>query len=262
MFPFFEVLWLKMYMTWIWIIFFLICFIIVSKYLCHKRHQDFYKIFYWLPIAIIITYFVWSYANFVLNYWLIPLNIEQLRILLSPYWYNFHFVWLLVWFFISLFIFFLNIKRYENKRIWADIIFFSFILSVIPLWIFLVFGDNFIWKVSSSSISVKPLTTQTELNKFGSVYPVWLFLSFLAIFDVLVTVFMKKRIKKFGQWIIGFVYFLLWLNIIFLFQQYPKYWVISFWWVTFDIKSYISFFAIMLCLHLYYKRNQKSNNIV
>lgn len=262
MFPFFQVLWLKVYMTWVWIVFFLICFIFVSKYLCNKRHQDFYKIFYWLPIAIIITYFMWSYFNFFLNYWLFPINSEQVKILLSPYWYNFHFVWLLSWFVLSLFIFFMNIKRYENKKIWVDIIFFSFILSVIPFWIFLVFWDNFIWKSASSWIAVKPLTTQTELNKFWSVYPVWLFLSFLAIFNSLFILVMKRNKKRFGQWMIWFIYFVIWLNIIFLFQQYPKYWVISLWWVTLDIKNYISFFVIMLCLHLYYKRNQKSNNIV
>jgi len=262
MLPFFEILWLKMYMTWIWIIIFLLSFIIVSNYLCNKRHQNFYKIFYWLPIAIIISYLLWSYSHFFLNYWLIPNSLEQIKILLSPYWYHFHFTWLIIGFVISLFIFFAKIKRQENKRIWIDIIFFSLILSIIPLGIFLVFGDNFIWQASTSWIAIKPLTTQTELNKFGSVYPVGLFLSFWAIFSVIITLISKRRKKRFGQGLLWFVYFILGLNIIFFFQQYPKYWVISMWWITFDIKTYISFFTIMLCLHLYYKRNQKWDIVV
>jgi len=262
MFPFFEVLWLKMYMTWIWIISFLLSFIIVAKYLCTKRHQDFYKIFYWLPLAIAITYLFWSYSHFFLNHWAFPNSLEQLKLLFSPYWYHFHFTWLLIGFFISLLIFFLKIKRYENKKIWIDIMFFSTVLSMIPLGIFLVFGDNFIGKASTSWIAIKPLTTQTELNKFGSVYPIGLFVSFLAIIDVIIILINKKRKKSFWQWMLWFIYFIIGLNIIFFFQQYPKYGVISLWWITFDIKTYVSFFAIMICLQLYYKRNQKSNTVV
>jgi len=258
MFPFFEVLWLKLYMTGLWIIFFLICFISVSKYLCNKWHQDFYKIFYWLPIAILITYFMWSYVHFFLNFGLIPLNLNDLKVLISPYGYNFHFVWLLIWFIISLFIFFVDIKRYENKRIWIDIMFFSILLSFIPLWMFLIFGDDFVWKINNWWLSIKPLTTQSDLNKFGQVYPIWLFFSFLSMFVVSIIILLKKKLKKFWLWLIWFMIWLLWLNIIFMFQQYPRYWIISFWWLSFDIKHYISFFVIMFCFHLYYKWNQKT----
>ncbi|HOQ79312.1 MAG TPA: hypothetical protein PLW94_03740 [Candidatus Absconditabacterales bacterium] len=262
MLPFFELLGLKMYMTGIGIIVFLLSFIIVARYLCTKRHQDFYKIFYWLPLAIAIIYLCGSYAHFFLNYGLIPNSLEQVKLLFSPYGYHFHFTGLVIGFVISLVIFFKKIQRYENKRIWIDIMFFSTVLSMIPLGIFLVFGDNFIGKVSTSWIAIKPLTTQTELNKFGSVYPIGLFLSFLAIIDVVIILISKRKKKKFGQGLLGFIYFIIGLNIIFLFQQYPKYGVISLGGITFDIKSYISFFAIMFCLQLYYKRNQKPNNIV
>jgi hypothetical protein len=42
-----------------------------------------------------------------------------------------------------------------------------------------------------------------------------------------------------------------------MFQQYPKYGIISIWWLTFDIKHYVSFFVIMFCLYIYYKWNQR-----
>jgi len=246
-----------MYMTGIWIIFFLISFISVSKYLCNKWHQDFYKIFYWLPIGIIIVYLTWSYVQFFLNFGLIPNSLEQIIILISPYGYKFHFVGILFWYIISLFIFLSNIKRYENKKIWMDIMFFSLVLSLIPLWIFLVFWDNFLWKSTVGFLSVKPLTTQSELNKFGSVYPLWLFLSFVSMFVALIMVIIKKRKKRFGDSILGFIYLLIGINIVFMFQQYPKYGIISIWWLTFDIKHYVSFFVIMFCLYIYYKWNQR-----
>ena len=62
-------------------------------------------------------------------------------------------------------IFFSSIKRPENKRVRADILFFSITLSLIPLGVFLAFGDNFIGKASTGFLAVKPLTTHSELNK-------------------------------------------------------------------------------------------------
>ena len=257
MFPFFEVLGLKMYMTWIWIIVFLLSFIIVSRYLCHKWHQDFYKLFYWLPIAILLTYFMWSYVQFFLDFGLIPQSMQELKILFSPYGYDFHFVWLLIWFMMSLVIFFRKIQRYETKRIWADILFLSLWLSLVPLWVFLIFGDNFIGKPSNGFFSLKPLTTESELNKFNGVYPIWLFVSFMSILVVLLTYFIKKQVKHFGVWIWWFVFLIIGMNVTFMFQQYPRYGIMTFGWITFDIKHYISFFVIMYCLHVYYKRSHK-----
>lgn len=262
MYPFVEIFGLKIYMTGLWIIAFLISFIIVAKYLCNKRHQDFWKIFYWLPVAIIIVYCLWSYSHFVLNHGLFPQSIEQIKILLSPYWYQFHFSWLIIGYIIAMFIFFRAIKRNENKRIWIDILFFATILSFIPLGIFLTLGDNFVGKTSNSWIAIKPLTIQSNLNKFGAVYPVGLFLSFLATISALLTLTFKKYKKQFGIWLIWFIIFIIWYNFLLFFQQYPKYGVTSLGWIVFDIKTYISFFTIMLCLNIYYKRNQKQSNLV
>lgn len=257
MFPFFEVLGLKMYMTGIWIIVFLLSFIVVARYLCNKWHQDFFRLFYWLPIAIIITYFMWAYVQFVLDFGLIPNSFYELKMLISPYWYKFHFIGIIVWFVFSLFLFFRKIQRYENKKIWADIIFFSLALSLIPLGIFLIFWDNFIGKPNTGLLSLKPLTTESELNKFNGVYPIWVFLSLVSAIVTLIIYFVKKNRKRFGEGMLGFVYLILWLNIVFMFQQYPRYGIMSVWGLVFDIKQYVSFFVIMFCLHIYYKWQHK-----
>jgi len=245
-------------MVGVWVVVFLFTFIIVSKYLCKKWHQDFYKLFYWLPIAILFIYFFGAYTQFVLDYWLIPRSLQEIKILFSPYWYNFNFIGLLIWFVISLFLFFKKIQRYETKRIRIDIIFFSLVLSFIPFWIFLIFGDNFIWKPSNSIFTLKPLTIDSELNKFNWVYPIWLFLSIWASIVIVISHFLKKKRKQFWEWIIWFILFLLGINVIFLFQQYPRYGVISFVGITFDIKHYISFFVMMYWLHIYYKWKSKT----
>ena len=258
MFPHFEVLWITVYMTWVWIIVFLLCFIGVALALCKKWHQDFYKLFYWLPLALIITYVMWAYVYFFLNVWIIPTDKAELLSIVNPYWYHFHFVWIMIWYVISLIIFFWKIKRYESKQIRIDIIFFSTAISLIPLWICLVFGDNFIWQYYTWRLSIKPLTTMSELNKFGSVHPVWLYLSFVGIISTLLGIIIKAKSKKFGTGLLWFIILIIWINIVFLFQQYPKYWVISLWKIVFDIKHYISIFTILLCLAVFFKWRKNS----
>lgn len=259
MFPYFRLFGMEFSMTSLWIIAFLLCYILIAHRLCKKWHQDFYKLFYLLPVAIIITYIFWAYVYFFLNNkWAIfPRSWWELLDILNPYGYHFHFVWILMWVAVSMLIFFSGIKRTENKRVRADILFFSITLSLIPLWIFLVFGDNFIWKASMGLLAVKPLTTNSELNKLWSVYPVGLFLSFAAIITTLLTLLIKKKKLIFGTWLIWFMILLVFINIIFMYQQAPRYWVLARWWVTFDIKQYASFFVIMLFVLLYYNRKRK-----
>jgi len=260
MFPYFRLFGMEFSMTSIWIIVFLLCYVFVAHRLCKKWHQDFYKLFYLLPVAIVITYVLWAYVYFFLNnQWsIVPRTREALLDMLSPYWYHFHFVWILLGIAISMIIFFSSVKRAENKRVRVDILFFSITLSLIPLWVFLAFGDNFIWKASTDFLAVKPLTTNSELNKLWSVYPVWLFISFVAIITILLTVFMRKRKWKFGTWLWWFIFLLVWVNLIFMYyQQAPRYWVLARWWITFDIKQYASFFVIMLFILLYYNRKRR-----
>ena len=258
MFPYFRLFGMEFSMTSLWIIVFLVCYLLIAHSLCKKRHQDFYKLFYLLPVAILITYILWAYVYFFLNnqWTIIPRTRETLIDMLNPYWYHFHFVWILLGITISMIIFFSTIKRAENKRVWADILFFSITLSLIPLWIFLVFWDNFIWKVSTSFLAVKPLTINSELNKLWSVYPVGLFLSFAAILSVLFVILTRKW--KFGKWLIWFILLLILINIILMYyQQAPRYWVLAIKNITFDIKQYTSFFVMMLFVLFYYNRKRK-----
>jgi hypothetical protein len=55
---------------------------------------------------------------------------------------------------------------------------------------------------------------------------------------------------------LGFAILLFIINIVLLFQQYPRYGVISMGSVMIDIKQYVSFLAIMYCLYIHHKRRQ------
>ncbi len=232
-----------------------ICFIAIVFYLTRKYKQDFRRFFYRLPILIILTYILGAYTDFILNVWFFPKG-EERFMLLTPYGYKFHFLGILMGFIISLRIFFKKIQRYESKKLRIDIFFYGISLSLVPLGFFLLLGDNFIWNPSTGSLAVKRLIEDSELRKFSSVYPIGIFISIGSlIITVLVTIF-KKRKKRFWFGMLGFAWLLIIINIVFLFQQYPKHGIISVGNVALDIKHHISFLIIMLCFYLYNKRER------
>ncbi len=262
MYPFFTIRGVKFYMTGIGIVVSFISFITIVWYLSKRYLQWFWKFFYWLPLVITLIYFLGSYTQFALsNQTLIPTSFEHIISIIGPYWYKFHFAGILVGLVIAMVIFFKKIKTVENKKTWADIFFYWFTLCLIPLGIFLLLGDNFIGKTSSSFLAMRSLHSESLWNKFDTVYPIGLFLSIWA--GLLASVLhLKKIIRKkrwFGmQWL---AYLLIIINIVLMMQQYPRYMVISFGSISIDIKQHISFFVIMMCFYFHKKRNSQKTII-
>jgi len=158
--------------------------------------------------------------------------------------------------FISIGIFLKKIVRIENRKNRADILFFAFSLSIVPLGIFLMLGDNFIGFPTDSVIGVKSLHFESQLNKFNAVYPIGLFLSIGSLMVALFILILKWSKKRTGYGILGFAILLFVINITLMLQQYPRYGVISLGSVMLDIKQYISFLGIMYCLYIHNSRRQ------
>ena len=244
----------KFYMTGIGIIVSFLVFIGVALYLSKRYHQNFWKLFYWLPLLIVLTYFLWSYTNFVFDVGMIPTTWAEFVTLLSPYGYKFHFMGLLVGLFISMFVFLKKITRVENKKVWSDILFFSLALSVVPLWLFLLMWDNFIGNTTTTWLGIKSLHSDSQRNKFNLVYPIGLFLSLWSLIVVLFIKILKK--KKFGYGMLGFAVILVLISLILILQQYSRHAVISLWSFMFDIKQYSAWFFALVA-YLTYRKRQK-----
>lgn len=259
MYPYIEFFWITIHTTWLWIIAFLFTFIFTAYYLTNKYHQDFLKFFYWLPLMIIISYFFGAYFSFFHEYWFIPNTLVELKALILPANYWFSFAGTLFWFVVSTIIFFSWIKRTETKKVWIDIFFLSVVLGLVPLWIFAIFSDTFIGKINESWFSIKALHPQSQLNKYNWVLPIWLFLSVWSLICGLFFVLWQRKKKSFWYWTLWFIVLLVWINIIFFFQQYPKHIPINILGITFDIKHYMSFFVIMFLLYIHNIRNWKNS---
>jgi len=258
MYPYFELFWKEVSVVLIGIIISFIIFLITSRNLTKKNHQDFLKLFYRLPGWIILSYILWRYITFSLETWIyFPSSISNIITILSPQNFNFHFVGLLIASRICSVLFFSNIKRTENKKIRIDILFISIANALIILWLFLTLWDTIIWKQTDSIFAIRALSDNSALTKFDWVYPIWLFMSFwILIIHIIITV-LSIVLKKNWLWMRGIIWILIVLNIVFLFQSYPRYWVISFLWISFDIKQYLSFLVIINCIITAQKREKK-----
>ncbi len=256
MYPYFTIRWLKLYMTGIGIVLSFITFVAVVWYLSKRNLQSFRKFFYWLPVIISLVYFLGSYTQFILSTQsFVPKTLTDIWTILSPYGYKFHFAGILLGIVTSLAIFFKNIKTLENKKVWADIFFFAFSLCLVPLWFFLLLGDNFVGNTTSSFLGMKSLHSESLWNKFDSVFPIGLFLSLGSLLVTFGIYIRKLVLKKKWLGLLWLAILLIVVNIVMMMQQYPRYMVISLWNISIDIKQHISFFVIMFCIYLYKKWN-------
>ncbi len=242
MYPYLEIFGIKVYTLGIGIVLCIFFFLFWLKHYSYKNNLNFWKFFTRFPLFIILIYFFWSYFYYLIEYFIVlPTSLAEVKMIFSPYWYNFSFIGLSFGFFLSLFIFLRRcpLKSEAKKRI--DIIFYSLALTLIPLGFFLLLGDNFIGKPTDSLIWIKTFFENSELIKYDRVYPVGFFVSIAGLFSFLLFFFLHYLFKLNGIWIFGFIILIIFLNFVFNFQQYPKHWVVEFMNIWLDLKNFWSF---------------------
>ena len=258
MFPFVEAFGTKISVMGIGIIICLITFLITTYQLCQKNHQDFFKLFYQLPLRIIIGYLLGRYTEFALETGVfLPRSLGDWIKILQPHNFHLHYVGMGIAMIFCLGRFFSSIKRTENKKIWADILFSWISNALIILGIFLTLGDSFIGSSTESAIAIKTFHPESNLNKFWSVYPIGIFLSIGVLCMSMVINLLKIFLKKNGLGLRGFIGMIITLLICFQYQYYPRHGIINILNSSRDIKEYLSVFMIGLITITIIKRNKK-----
>lgn len=258
MYPYFELFGKQISMIAVGLVISAIIFVVTARILTKRNHQDFLKLFYRLPVWIILSYILWRYVAYSLETWnFFPKSTSTFLTILSPQNFDFHFVGLLLSTWICLLIFFHGIKRTENKKIWIDILFFSLANSLIIFWIFLTLWDSVIWTPTDSIFAIRALTDNSALTKFDWVYPVGLFISFWVLIVHIIISMLNIIFKKNWFWMRWLIWILIVFNVVFLFQSYPRHGLITLWWISFDIKQYLSFIAIICCVITAIRRERK-----
>ncbi|GHV27638.1 hypothetical protein FACS1894176_09720 [Bacteroidia bacterium] len=258
MFPYFEVFGTKVSMMVVGLILALATFILTCYFLAKRNHQDFFKLFYQLPIRVIVIYVLGRYVSVALaTSSLIPSSLNDILTILRPHNFDLHFVGIAIAIFIFLASFFSSIKRTENKKIWADILFSAFCNGIIIMGIFLTLGDSFIGKQTTSGFAIRALHPDSSLTKFDGVYPVGLFLSIGALIVSVIFNFCKIFRKKNGLGMRGLLGLLVVINICFLFQNYPRYGLLTLFRTSFDVKQYLSALIFIVGVIVIVRWNRK-----
>jgi hypothetical protein len=177
-------------------------------------------------------------------------SLTNLKELLSPYGYKFHFVGILLGIVWAMRRFFKKLVVGSEKLKRIDVFFFATSIALIPMGVFFVLGDNIIWKPAPfSSLWVGDLTSTwvSELSKYGKVFPVGIFLSLISMLSLGLTFAWKSITKKHGRWFIGFAILLVLMNIVFAYQQYTRHGVLSILGLSLDIKNFVALFVAIVC---------------
>lgn len=228
------------YMTWLGIFVFLAVFVFCVRKGTQKYRLPFRLFSRNFPILLIIVYLSSTYTRYLVSQRVIfPVTLEQLLLYLSPWQYRFY-LWGILWWAVlarNYFKKYIPQKRYRLQRMFVFIK--SALRAAVPLWIFLTLGDTVIWKATDSRLSITALSRESNVATYGRVIPRWIYFSILAIVCL---VWMRKRLprgetRKRTPLIIAIALF--WLNILLLYQIYPRYLVIRIGNLTADFKNYI-----------------------
>lgn len=255
MYPFVTIFGFTIYMTWLGVALWILIFLYFVYYYCQKEKLDFLKFFYSLPLFLFLPYFFGRYVFVMLHKGiLLPGSISDFLALLSPYNYEFHFLGLLLGFVLYFSFFFKKVILPMEKGKWIDTFFFSSMLALVPVGLFLVLGDDYIGKQTTSSRWVPALTSVSEVAKFSKVFPIGLFFSFIAFVSFLIPRLIKKVKGMLFVWYLWFAIFFFGLSILFLFEQYTRFLVFSVGGFTFDINNYIAFFTARYLFLVYMRK--------
>ena len=251
MYPYFTLRDHKLYSVGIGIVISAFVFLVTAWYHAKVQKVQFSKLFFWLPTLLIATYLLgnWAWLWFESGVWFPLKSLKTLGAWLSPYWYNFHFVGLILWAIFAWRKFFKKIFMRTEKSKWVDVFFFSFAAALIPMGLFLLLWDTFIWKATDSWIWVVALLNDSKWTNFWRVLPLWIFVSIIGFLSYGVIVLAKRFIKtQKVRWYLWFSMIFFWYALLFLWEYYPRHWVVQFLWYTWDIKNYI---ALLLAIYFF-----------
>lgn len=253
MYPFLDIFWTQIHMTWVGVICFLLVFLVVTKYQAKRSWLDRKLFWSYVPYYLLVIYFVSSYMWYAIEEFIFfPLSLRQIMLYISPYEYTFHLVWIVISVALCVSHFFGIVKDKYKQVSWVDTRFYAAMLAFFPLGIFLLLGDNFVWIPQSWGISVSTFHPESKWVAYDSVIPLWLYLSLIALVSLWCKKMRTLRYPQSTGW--GFIWwsgFLFFLSILLLFQEYPRHLVVSFLGATWDIKNYVLLIAMWAMMWLY-----------
>jgi len=252
MYPFLDIFGIQLHMTGIGIIVFVLVFLWASRR--YARHYELNRTGFWtyLPIYAIFIYFVSQYTWYLIGDFVIfPTSWYQLLSYISPAWYTFHLVGIVIALWLCVRHFFSVVTDPHKQVRWIDTWFLSMMRACIPLGLFLLLGDNFIGQPSEANIVVSSFHPDSNMARYDTVIPLGMYLSLISLLLLMITKILrvkKPNIRWYG--IIWWIVFLLLACLLLLFQVYPRH-LVALFVKTRDIKNYTLLAAVLVIVRKY-----------
>ncbi len=183
MYPIISIGSFELHMTGLAIIAGLVTFLITAYILSRQHKIQFIKLFYWLPLPLILIYILGSYSSFIINQGKrLPITINDLTQIASPYGYTFHFIGIIIAAAISVWLFLRKIPSRHERHVRIDIIASSITVALVPLGLGLLMGDTLIGMPTESRIGVESLRPDISARStYAKVYPIGLFIAIIGL---------------------------------------------------------------------------------
>lgn len=246
MYPYLHLRGVTLSMTWLGIVSFLLVFIIIAKKKAVTQGVQFRVLLRYLPLIIMLGYIMGTRSWYLRSDFIfLPFNPKQWLLYLSPYEYHFHFTGLVLGVSFGRYKF-LQTQRRETHLRWRTILFESLCLASIPLWIFLMFGDNFIWKPIDSWRYLSAIDPLSKVAAYDKVVPLWLYLAAWSSILYFLISLLNQRKKNIYRAFPGLILYRSMMAVLLTWQIYPRHIVAKIAGSTVDIKQYICILIIML----------------
>lgn len=251
-------------MTGLGIVAALAVFLISTYILVCKSRLQFIKLFYRLPLPLLLIYIMGSYTAFVINQWSrIPTTTNQLYQLISPYGYHFHIIGIMIAVVISLRIFLQKMPSRHERRVWINIIASSISLAMIPLGLWLLLGDKLIGLPTSSFRWMESFRPDiSSRSAYGPIYPIGLFIAIIGWLWFITQRLGEKPKRPSGQWYFTLAMMTIAIGLIWTLVNTPKYLVLQTWVMRRDMTTYISIIIAVIFLQQYMIERHRVSNII
>jgi hypothetical protein len=202
-----------------------------------------------------------TYSYYFLEYGvLVPMHWKQLLLYISPAGFHIHIVGIVVVLAVICVHIYRSYASLGYGRLIVRVLFDAIMLSAVVLGFFLCMSDNF-FGIGSSSISLQPLTLESQRAAYDEVVPLGIVVSFLSIACYI----MAHRFRMHGKTdlsydILGIFARLLGLMFITTQQYYPRHGVIELFSLRRDIKQYVFFMLAMLLLWRLFREKNSSQS--
>jgi hypothetical protein len=246
MYPYLELRGLTISMTWLGIVSFLLVFLIIAKKRASLQGVQFRVLLRYMPLIIMLWYIGGTWSRYLWsNFIILPLDPKQRLLYLSPYEYHFHFTGLIAWISFGRYKF-LQTQRRETHVRRRTIIFECLCLASIPLWIFLLFWDNFIWSPVETGRYLSAIDPLSKVAAYDRVVPLWLYLSAGACILYLVIALLNQRKKDIHRAFPWLMIYRGMIGILLIRQIYPRHLVAKIGNITVDVKQYVCIVIILV----------------